>query len=155
MSYTQYPAVVRAGVPGATDDRSEGFIVGCQWINSLTSPRDLYICTDSTVGAATWASASSGGVSSHPALSTLGWSASGHTGTTNSVACFDGSGAALTAQATVDGTVLTFSGGVLQFLSLAAAVTFLNSRTLEEQYAPAGADVIPAATAVVVTGAFV
>jgi formylmethanofuran:tetrahydromethanopterin formyltransferase len=71
------------------------------------------------------------------------------------VACFSNTGAALTAQATVDGTVLTFSGGVLQFLSVAAAVTFLNSRTLEEQYAPAGADVIPAATAVVVTGAFV
>jgi hypothetical protein len=55
----------------------------------------------------------------------------------------------------VDGTVLTFSGGVLQFLAVAAAVAFLDSKTLEVQYAPAGANVIPAATALVVTGAFV
>jgi hypothetical protein len=134
MSYTQYPAVVRAGVPGATDDRSEGFIVGCQWINSLTAPRDLYICTDSTVGAATWASASSGGVSSHPALSTLGWSASGHTGTSNSVACFNGAGAALNVQATVEGTVLTFTGGVLTFASFAATVAYLSDKAIEVNY---------------------
>jgi hypothetical protein len=71
------------------------------------------------------------------------------------VACFSNTGTALTAQATVDGTVLTFSGGVLQFLAVAAAVAFLDSKTLEVQYAPAGANVIPAATALVVTGAFV
>lgn len=94
-------------------------------------------------------------VASHPSLTTLGWSASGHTGTSNSVACFSNTGAALTAQATVEGTVLTFSGGTLQFLSMVAAVAFLDSKTLDIQYGPAGSDVIPAATATVVTGSFV
>jgi len=134
MSYTQYPAVVRAGVPGATDDRADGFIVGCQWINSLTSPRQLYICTDSTVGAAVWALASSGGVSAHPALSTLGWSASGHTGTANSVACFNGAGAALNVQATAEGSVLTFTGGVLTFAVFAATVAYLSDKAIEVNY---------------------
>ena len=136
MSYTQYPAVVRAGVPGVTDDRSEGFIVGCQWIDSLTSPRDLYICTDSTVGAATWASASSGGVSAHNALTpiSLGWSASAHTGTTNSVACFNGAGAALNVQATAEGSVLTFTGGVLTFAVFAATVAYLSDKAIEVNY---------------------
>jgi hypothetical protein len=51
--------------------------------------------------------------------------------------------------------VLTYSGGVLQFMALAAAVAFLDSRTLEIQYASLGGDVIPAASATVVTGAYV
>lgn len=152
MSYTQYPAVVRAGVPGATDDRSEGFIVGCQWIDSLTSPRDLYICTDSTVGAATWASASSGGVSAHPALTTLGWSASGHTGTTNSVACFNGAGAALNVQATAEGSVLTFTGGVLTFAVFAATVAYVSDRSTDTYYVDTLSD---AATDFVLAGSMI
>jgi hypothetical protein len=55
----------------------------------------------------------------------------------------------------VEGTVLTFSGGVLQFAAMAATIAFLDSKTLEEQYAPAGSDVIPAATSLLVIGAFV
>ena len=153
MSFKVNPQVTRAAAPGVADDSSKGFVIGSAWVDTTTAPDDLYICSSSTVGAATWVKA--GGVSAHPSLSTLGWSASGHTGTNNSVACFSGAGAALTAQATVDGTVLTFSGGVLQFLAMAATVAFLDSKTLEEQYAPAGADVLPAATALVVTGAFV
>jgi hypothetical protein len=153
MSFKVNPQVTRAGVPTAADDASRGFVIGSAWVDTTTAPDDLYICSSSALGAATWVKA--GGVSAHPALSTLGWSASGHTGTTNSVACFSGAGAALTAQATVEGTVLTFSGGTLQFLAMAAAVAFLDSRTLEVQYAPAGSDVIPAATANVVTGAYV
>ena len=153
MSFKVNPQVTRAAAPGVADDSSKGFVIGSAWVDTTTAPDDLYICSSSAVGAATWVKA--GGVSAHPSLSTLGWSASGHTGTTNSVACFSGAGAALTAQATVDGTVLTFSGGVLQFLAMAATIAFLDSKTLEEQYAPAGADVLPAATALVVTGAFV
>jgi hypothetical protein len=153
MSFAVSPQTVRASAPGVANDVSQGFVIGSMWVDTTTSPDALYICTSNAAGAAVWVNA--GGVTAHPSLSTLGWSASGHTGTANAVACFDGSGAALTAQATVDGTVLTFSGGVLQFLAMAATVAFLDSKTLEEQYAPAGADVIPASTALVVTGAFV
>lgn len=153
MSYTTFPSVSRATAPVATDDNTKGFVVGSQWVDTSAAPRKVYLCTDASTGAAVWLSA--GGVSAHPSLTTLGWSASGHTGTTNSVACFDGTGSALTAQATVDGTVLTFSGGVLQFLALAAAVAIVDGRAIEIQYGPAGSDAVPASTAVVVTGAFV
>jgi hypothetical protein len=136
MSYTQYPAVVRAGVPGTADDRSEGFVVGCLWVNSLTSPRDTYVCTDATAGAAAWAltSGGGGGTSSHPSLTTLGWSASGHTGTANSVACFNGAGATQTVQATVEGSVLTYTGGVLTFAVYAAAIAYLSASTYDVNY---------------------
>jgi len=153
MSFTAFPSKTSAGAPTATDDNTKGFVIGSQWVDTSVSPRKAYICTDASTGAAVWRSA--GGVSAHPSLSTLGWSASGHTGTTNSVACFSNTGAALTAQATVDGTVLTYSGGVLQFLALAAAVAFTDPRAIEVQYAPLTATVIPSSTATVVTGAYV
>jgi hypothetical protein len=133
MSYTQYPAVVRAGVPGTADDRSEGFVVGCLWVNSLTSPRDTYVCTDASTGAATWA-LTSGGASSHPSLTTLGWSAAGHTGTASSVACFNGAGAAQTVQATAEGSVLTYTGGILTFAVYAMTVSYLSERTFDTNY---------------------
>jgi hypothetical protein len=153
MSFAVSPQTVRASAPGVANDVSQGFVIGSMWVDTTPSPDALYICTSNAAGAAVWVNA--GGVTAHPSLSTLGWSASGHTGTTNAVACFSNTGAALTAQATVDGTVLTYSGGVLQFLAMAATIAFLDSRTLEIQYAAAGADVVPAATALVVTGAFV
>lgn len=94
-------------------------------------------------------------VTSHPALTTLGWSASGHTGTINSVACFSNTGAALTAQATVDGTVLSFTGGVLQFVAMTAAVALVNSRNINVEYLPLGADVLPSSDAITVAGTVV
>ena len=94
-------------------------------------------------------------VPAHSALSTLGWSASGHTGTTNSVACFSNTGAALTAQATVDGTVLSFTGGVLQFVAMAATVALVNSRNINVEYLPLGADVLASSDAIVVAGTVV
>ncbi len=154
MAFTVSPQTTRAGAPGASNDSTQGFVVGSSWVDTTPSPDVLYVCTSNAVGAATWVQVST--VTAHSQLSTLGWTATpGHTGTPNSVACFSNTGTALTAQATVDGTVLTFSGGTLQFLAMAATVVFLDSKTLEEQYAPAGADVVPAATALVATGAFV
>lgn len=153
MSYTTFPSKTNAGAPAATDDSSKGFVVGSQWVDTTAIPDDVYICSNATVGAATWVKA--GGVTAHSQLSTLDWASSKHTGTANSVACFNGTGVTLNAQATVDGTVLTFSGGVLQFLAMAATVAFLDSKTLEVQYGPTKSDVIPAATAAVVTGAYV
>lgn len=153
MSYQSFPSKTSAGAPGVSDDNTKGFLVGSQWVDTSVSPRKSYICTDASTGAAVWLSA--GGVTAHSALTTLGWSAAGHTGTTNSVACFSNTGAALTAQATVDGTVLTFSGGVLQFLAAVAAVGIVDGRALEVQYGSPGGDITPVTNAQVVTGSFI
>ena len=151
MSYTLPPQATKAGAPAASDDNTKGYVVGSAIIDTSANPRTVYICTNAATGAAVWVSA--GGVSSHPALATLGWSASGHTGTTNSVACFNSSGVAQTAQATVDGTVLTFSGGTLQFLAMAAAVAFSSARSVELEYISSA--ITPAVDAEAYTGSFV
>lgn len=151
MSFKLPAQATKAGAPVATDDASKGYVVGSAIIDTSTTPRQVFICTDATVGAATWANA--GGVSAHPALTTLGWSASGHTGTTNSVACFNSSGVAQTAQATVDGTVLTYSGGTLQFLAMAAAVAFTSARAIEVEYLTSA--ITPSQDAEVYVGSFV
>lgn len=131
MSYSLPPQVLKAGIPGANDDSSKGYVVGSAWINTSVSPRTLYICTNASVGAATWASGI--GVTSHPALTTLGWASSGHTGVANAVAAFDGAGNAQTVQATTDATVLTYSGGTLQFLALVVTVGLASARTVEQE----------------------
>lgn len=89
-------------------------------------------------------------VTSHPALSTLGWSASGHTGTSNSVACFGGAGASQTVQATVEGSVLTYTGGILTFAVYAFTVAYLSDKSYETVTPPAVYDV--AGEAAVLTG---
>jgi len=151
MAYATLPATARASAPGATDDSSKGFVRGSVIVDTSTTPDTAYICVDNTVGAAVWQSVA--GVTSHPALTTLGWSAAGHTGTQNSVACFDNAGAAQTVQATLDGTVLTYSGGVLQFLAMAAAVALTSARAVEIEYA-FGA-LTPETNAAVYTGSFI
>jgi hypothetical protein len=153
VSYALNPQVIRAAAPTAANDNTQGFVVGSIWVDSTPAIDQAYICTSAATGAATWLAA--GGVSSHPSLTTLGWSAAGHTGTTNSVACFSNTGAALTAQATVEGTVLSFTGGVLQFVAMAAAVALVNSRNINVEYLPLGADVNPSSDAIVVAGTVV
>lgn len=150
MSFKINPQVTRAAAPGVADDSSKGFVVGSAWVDTTATPDDLYICSSSAVGAATWVKA--GGVTSHTQLSTLDWPSSKHTGATNSVACFNNTGAALTAQATVDGTVLGFSGGVLQFIAIAAAVAFTDPRAIDVEMLPFGATVVDAVSAQVLTG---
>jgi len=66
-------------------------------------------------------------VPAHSALSTLGWTSSGHTGSTTSVAAFDGGGAAQAVQATADETMLVRRGGTLQWVAIAAAVSFVTN----------------------------
>ena len=134
MSYRLPPQVIRATAPTATDDSSKGFVVGSAWVDTSATPDALYLCTASTVGAATWINA--GGVTAHTGLTTLGWSAAGHTGTGNSVAAFNGVGAAQTVQATVEGSVLTLTGGVLAFVAMAATavVTPNSAKTIDVEY---------------------
>ena len=156
MSYKNSPQVLRAGTPGPTNDAANGFILGAVWIDSSVSPRVAYTCVDSTTGAAVWRQqGGTGGSTDHPSLTTLGWSSSGHTGTTNSVACFDNTGGSQTVQATVEGTVLSFTGGTLQFIAMAATMALVNQRTLEYEQAPVGATLIPYEDARVVSGSIV
>lgn len=91
-----------------------------------------------------------GGVTDHPALTSLSWPISGHTGTVTSVATFDATGAAQAVAATQDGTVLSRVGGVLAWVTLAATVSLITTETTE--YLLSGATVMPEDTAVVQAG---
>jgi hypothetical protein len=73
-------------------------------------------------------------VPAHSALSTLGWTSSGHTGSTTSVAAFNGGGAAQIVQATADETMLVRRGGTLQWVAIVAAVGFLNDPATYEDF---------------------
>lgn len=61
----------------------------------------------------------------HSGLSSLAWVGSGHTGSTTSVAAFNGGGVAQAVQATADETMLVRRGGTLQWVAIAAAVGLL------------------------------
>jgi hypothetical protein len=135
MAFTVSPQTARAGAPGASDDSTKGFVIGSMWVDTSTAPDTLYVCTSAAAGAATWITTA--GVSDHRLLDaiSLGWAASGHTGTTNSVACFNNTtGAALNVQATQEGSVLTFTGGVLTFAVFAATVAYVSERSTETYY---------------------
>jgi hypothetical protein len=79
-------------------------------------------------------------VPAHSALSSLGWASSGHTGSTTSVAAFDGSGVAQAVQATADETMLVRRGGTLQWVSIVAAVGFLLDPEVDEDFIAAQID---------------
>jgi hypothetical protein len=145
MSFKLPPQVTRAGAPTATDDSAAGFIVGAIWINTSTSPRTGYTCTDDTPGAAAWELI--GAPTTHPAYTSLGWSVSGHDGTTNSVAAFTSGGVSATVQASSDDQVLTRVGGNLVFTSFAGTIVFGPSVSsgYNAAYAPTGTTVTNAA----------
>jgi len=158
MAYLTIPAATRTSVPGTADDITKGFFRGSIVVNTATNPDTAYVCIDNTASAAVWQQIGAGGVSAHPDLQTLGWSASGHTGTQNSIAGFNAAGAAQTIQAVEDGSTLTYKDGVLQFLVVAAtaAVIDLSSRTLEIEYNMRGdAYTIVADDSIVAPGSFV
>jgi len=89
------------------------------------------------------------GVTDHPALTSLSWPISGHTGTVTSVATFDAAGAAQSVAATQDGQVLSRVAGALVWVTLAATVSLIASVELIE-YLDYGADALPVATTAVV-----
>lgn len=124
MSYKLPPQSTKAGIPGVTDDSTKGYVLGSIVIDTSASPRESYVCTNPAAGAATWVKG--GGVAvSHATLTTLGWSAAGHTGPAGNptVAAFNNVGAAQTIQATTDGQYLQRLGGALVFAALAGGVT--------------------------------
>jgi len=134
VSFKINPQVTRSGAPGVTDDSANGFVIGSAWVDTTPNPDVLYICTSATTGAATWVRVST--VTAHTALTSLGWSSSGHTGTVTSVAAFDGTGAAQSVAATQDGTVLSRVGGVLAWIALAATAAVIpnSAKTLDIEY---------------------
>lgn len=73
-------------------------------------------------------------IPAHSALSTLGWTSSGHTGSATSVATFNGGGAAQAVQATTDETMLVRRGGTLQWVAIVAAVGFLLDPETDEEF---------------------
>jgi len=73
-------------------------------------------------------------VPAHSALSSLGWTASGHTGSNTSVAAFNGSGAAQAVQATADETMLVRRGGTLQWVAIVAALSLMNDPEMDEDF---------------------
>jgi hypothetical protein len=89
-----------------------------------------------------------GGATDHPALTSLSWPASGHTGTATSVATFDAAGAAQPVAATQDGQVLSRVAGVITWVTLAATVSLIAVDLIE--YLNYGATVMPEATSAIV-----
>ena len=73
-------------------------------------------------------------VPAHSALSSLGWTSSGHTGSTTSVAAFNGGGAAQAVQATADETMLVRRGGTLQWVAIVAALSLMNDPETDEDF---------------------
>lgn len=154
MSYTLPPAVLKAGAPTSSDDSSKGYVVGSSIIDTSVSPRTVYFCTNPAVGSATWAVSSA--ITNHSLLTSgLGWSASGHTGATTSIAGFNGAGAAQTIQSTEDGQVLTRVGGVLQFVVMTAALGFVAGRALEIEYIPAAISYLTIEDSALAGGSFI
>jgi hypothetical protein len=108
-------------------------------------------------GRVTAASNGAAPITAHTGLSALGWTGSGHTGASTSVAAFDGGGAAQNVAATADGQVLTRVGGVLVFAAIAASAGVIvdSTKTLEIIYlAPLEAPLPPGLNSAVGPGVF-
>jgi hypothetical protein len=73
-------------------------------------------------------------IPAHSALSSLAWTSSGHTGSTTSVAAFNGGGAAQAVQATADETMLVRRGGTLQWVAIVAAFSLMNDPEMDEDF---------------------
>ena len=65
----------------------------------------------------------------HSSTTGLGWTSSGHTGNAQSVAVFNGSGAAALSSPTSDGQVLSRQNGVLAWVTLATGLSIFPELT--------------------------
>ena len=88
-------------------------------------------------------------VPAHTALSALAWTAAGHTGSSTSVAAWNGGGTATVVQATTDETMLVRRAGTLQWVPLLVAATMLQAELVLEGGVPLGQ------YAIVYTGTFI
>lgn len=70
-------------------------------------------------------------IPAHSALSSLAWTSSGHTGTAQSVAVFNGGGAAAVSTPSADGQVLSRQGGALVWVTLATGLALFPELTEE------------------------
>ena len=69
-------------------------------------------------------------VPAHTALSSLAWTSAGHTGSSTSVAAWNGGAAAVVVQATTDETMLVRRAGVLQWVPVIAAVALIGTEVV-------------------------
>ena len=67
----------------------------------------------------------------HSSTTGLGWTGSGHTGTAQSVAVFNGGGAAAVSTPSADGQVLSRQGGALVWVTLATGLALFPELTEE------------------------
>lgn len=70
-------------------------------------------------------------IPAHTALSSLAWTAAGHTGSSTAVAAWNGGAAAVVVQATTDETMLVRRAGVLQWVPLIAGVGLFTGELVE------------------------
>ena len=71
-------------------------------------------------------------VPAHTALSSLAWTAAGHTGSSTAVAAWNGGGTAAVVQATTDETMLVRRAGVLQWVPLVAGIGLFSGDLVED-----------------------
>jgi len=151
MAYKLPSQSLKAGVPTVNDDITKGYVVGAIIIDTSVSPRQAYVCTNSTTGSAAWVK-SGGATASHSGLTSLGWAASGHTAPAGNpkVAAFGAAGATQLVEATADGQYLQRIGGALVFAALAGGVTLSggsdDSYSIQYLYNGTGMYEGPAAT---------
>jgi len=46
--------LIATAAPAVTNDETEGYSIGSIWVNTSSSPQDVYMCVDSTEDAAVW-----------------------------------------------------------------------------------------------------
>ena len=80
-------------------------------------------------------------VPAHTALISLAWTAAGHTGSSTSVAAWNGGASAVVVQATADETMLVRRAGVLQWVPLVIGLSVLDAELVLEGTVLAGDNV--------------
>ena len=113
-------------------------------VNTITPAH--YIISGTTYGQTTWVGSSSQyaradhmhgtpPAPTHASLSDRAWAGSNsHTGVANSVPIWNASGTAAVATPTSEGQVLTYQGGALKWVTLAAGLAFYNEPTEITEY---------------------